>query len=110
MTRKKGFLVFLSGMVAVLSSGCSGRVPWVSAAGETREYAEDLKATIHRVEPEISDVLVPNCIYRCGCPEMNGCGLFARMLKADPDIGSHDIQRRYDAYNRLFWAERGQGK
>lgn len=78
------------------------------ASPETRGYAEDLKATVHQVEPEISDVLVPNCIYRCGCPEMNGCGLFARMLKADPDIGSHDIQRRYDAYNRLFWAERNK--
>lgn len=78
------------------------------AADETRGYAEDLKATVHQVEPEISDVLVPNCIYRCGCPEMNGCGLFWRLLDADLDIRSCDIQRRYDAYNRLFWAERGE--
>lgn len=76
------------------------------ASPETRGYAEDLKAAINQVEPEISGVLVPNCIYRCGCPEMNGCGLFAKMLKADPDIGSHDLQKRYDAYNRLFWAGR----
>lgn len=76
------------------------------ASPETRGYAEDLKAAINQVEPEISGVLVPNCIYRCGCPEMNGCGLFAKMLKADPNIGSHDLQKRYDAYNRLFWAGR----
>ena len=48
MTRKKGFLVFLSGMVAVLSSGCSGRVPWVSAAGETREEVQE--TTANRLE------------------------------------------------------------
>lgn len=80
------------------------------AASETREYAVDLKMAIHRVEPEISDVLVPNCVYHGGCPEMTGCGLFIRLLKADPEIGSHDIQKRYDAYNRLFWAERGEMK
>ncbi len=76
------------------------------ASPETRGYAEDLKAAIHTVEPEIADVLVPNCVYRCGCPEMNGCKLFQKMLQEDPDIGSHDIQARYDAYNRLFAAGR----
>lgn len=72
------------------------------AADETRRYAQDLKVAIHKVEPEISDVLVPNCVYRGGCAEMNGCGLYARLLKNCPNIGSHDIQKRYDAYNRLF--------
>ena len=27
-----------------------------------RAYAEDFKAALHEVQPEISDVLVPNCI------------------------------------------------
>lgn len=73
------------------------------ASPETREYAEDLKVTLHDPEPQISDVLVPNCIYRCGCPEPNGCGLFARMAKKDPNIASTDIKTRYKAYNKLFW-------
>lgn len=73
------------------------------AAEETREYAEDLKVALHDPQPQISDVLVPNCIYRCGCPEPNGCGLFARMVKKDPDIASTDIKTRYEAYNKIFW-------
>lgn len=73
------------------------------ASPETREYAEDLKVTLHDPEPQISDVLVPNCIYRCGCPEPNSCGLFARMAKKDPNIASTDIKTRYEAYNKLFW-------
>lgn len=73
------------------------------ASPETREYAEDLKREIHGVEPEIADVLVPNCIYRCGCPEMAGCGYIQKLLEADPACSSMNIQERYDAYNRLFW-------
>lgn len=72
------------------------------ASEETRAYAESLKLEIGKVEPEISDVLVPNCIYRCGCPEMSCCGFYSRSLEQDGDIGSHDIQARYNAYNRLF--------
>lgn len=44
------------------------------ASPETREYAEDFKRALHGVEPEISDVLIPNCVFRCGCSEMNCCG------------------------------------
>lgn len=80
------------------------------AAPETREYAEDFKAALHEVQPEISDVLVPNCVYRCGCPEMQTCGMYGWWLKFHPDIASTDIQKRYNTYNELFWkvgAKRG---
>lgn len=73
------------------------------ASGETRKYARDLKRAIHEVEPEIADVLVPNCVYRCGCPESGGFGYFEYLRAKDPDIASTDIQRRYDAYNRVFY-------
>lgn len=76
------------------------------ASKETREYAEDLKAAVHAAEPEIADVLVPNCIYRCGCPEMGECQRFAKMLERNADIASTDIQTRYDAFNTMFWEER----
>ena len=72
------------------------------ASDETRQYAEDFKMTLHEVEPEIADVLVPNCIYRCGCPEMQGCGRFA----AHPELQISDIQSRYDIYNELFYRMR----
>lgn len=74
------------------------------ASPETREYGESLKIEIYNVgEKEISDVLVPNCIYRCGCPELNGgCGLFNRLVELYPDMSSIIIQKRYDAYNEWF--------
>ena len=72
------------------------------ASDETRQYAEDFKMALHEVEPEIADVLVPNCIYRCGCPEMQGCGRFA----AHPELQISDIQSRYDAYNESFYQMR----
>ena len=73
------------------------------ASPETRALAEDLKVVLHEVEPEISDVLVPNCVYRCGCPEQWGCHWFDKMVDKYPDLASTDIQRRYDAYNKIFW-------
>ena len=74
------------------------------ASPETRAYAEDLKATLHDTEPELSDVLVPNCVYRCGCPEMNCCGHWTSLIaKTTGDIVTADIQTRYDEYNRVFW-------
>lgn len=82
------------------------------AAPETREYAEDFKVALHEVEPEISDVLVPNCVYRgLVCPEMNGCTYCTKLLlymwevKDEHDIGT--LQGRYDAYNRYFWKHKG---
>ena len=73
------------------------------AAPQTQVYAVDLKMAIHSHEPEISDVLVPNCVYRCGCPEANGCGWFDAMVKKYPGLASTDIQERYDTYNEIFW-------
>lgn len=73
------------------------------ASQETREYAEDFKFVLHGAEPEWADVLVPNCIYRCGCPEMNNCGWFKAMVEKHPDLASTDIQTRYDAYNAWFY-------
>ncbi len=75
------------------------------ASPETRNYAKDLKEALREVEPEISDVLVPNCVYRCGCPENGNCKFFARAVEMVPDMASTDIQKRYDAYNKFFYGE-----
>lgn len=72
------------------------------AAPETREYAEDFKTALSEFEPEISDVLVPNCIYRCGCPEPNSCGWYEAMAERYPELASTDIKARYNAYNAIF--------
>lgn len=75
------------------------------ASPETREYAEDLKREIYLLEPEISDIFVPNCIYRCGCPEMTPCGYFERLCQMDSRVASTSLQERYDAYNHIFKEE-----
>lgn len=75
------------------------------AAKETREYAKDLKEALREVEPELSDVLVPNCVYRCGCPENSGCKAFESMVRKFPDMASTDIQKRYEAFNKFFYME-----
>ena len=77
------------------------------ASPETRAYAEDLKAKLRDVQPEMSDVLVPNCVYRCGCPEMQSCGLWDIMVKqTEGAVSSHRIHERYEAYNRYFYESR----
>lgn len=74
------------------------------ASTETRAYAEDLKVALYERESEISDVLVPNCVYRCGCPEMSACGYWEWLYKeTDGDILTGNIQHRYDLYNEIFW-------
>lgn len=74
------------------------------AAAETRQYMEDLKVTIHdEVDPYIADVLVPNCIYRCGCPEMGRCNFYEELQEILPKITSTNIQERYDEYNAWFY-------
>ena len=73
------------------------------ASPETRAYAEDLKVAIREKEPEISNVLVPNCVYRCGCPEMQSCGLWDKLMReANGGVLTGGIQERYDLYNAYF--------
>ena len=75
----------------------------------TRKCAESLKRTIKDVEPEISDAFVPNCVYRCGCPEINSkCKQWEKFVlwcnneqHIDPRLVS--IQERYDLYNKWFY-------
>lgn len=81
------------------------------ASPETRGYAEDLKTTLNKEDildmKELSNVLVPNCVYRCGCPELNPCGHWNNFIRwcainksEDPRL--LDIQTRYDYYNEYF--------
>ena len=73
---------------------------------ETREYAEDLKLAITEKDKDIGHVLVPNCIYRCGCPEMNKCGLIDEFKdwckEKEIEFDWFDIKARYNAYNMPF--------
>lgn len=74
-----------------------------TAAPETREYAEDFKRAIRAIEPELSDVLVPNCCYRGFCPEMQSCGMWENIAK---NLTKEDLlswEKRYGAYNERLW-------
>lgn len=78
------------------------------ASSETREYAEDFKVTLHGIEPEIADVLCPNCVYRHGCPEKGvstkPCDFYEKLCEKIPELKTTDLQARYDAYNRWFYS------
>ena len=89
---------------------CVGQV-----SPETRELAEDFKYWLkHEMnQPEWADVLVPNCVYRCGCPELEPCKCWENFVKdfleADYDISDlADIRNRYDHYNHMFEEKMGE--
>lgn len=80
------------------------------ASPETRQHAEDFKITLRTKEEELSNVLVPNCVYRCGCPEINQCGYYNSFVKwcwknCNIDVTRCAIQERYDLYNRFFYSK-----
>ena len=76
------------------------------ATPEARNLAEEFKLELHKIEPEWADVLVPNCIYRCGCPEFSMCQakLWVNFLKwcNENNKNINSIRSRYDAYNEYF--------
>lgn len=81
------------------------------ASKETREYVMDLKSSIkENGQKEISNVMVPNCIYRMGCPEFKCCGHIQKFYNFVFNKGycaadMQDIQLRYDLYNEFFYSE-----
>lgn len=80
------------------------------ATKEARELAEDFKEELHNTNAVESDVLVPNCIYRWGCPEFNCCGHIADFIKwcnnNNKNLSPLNIQNRYDLYNEWFYSNR----
>ena len=75
------------------------------ATPDARSLAEDFKVELHKTHAEEANVLVPNCVYRGGCPEMCPCGWWGKFMdwckENNRDISS--IQSRYDAYNDMFY-------
>lgn len=72
---------------------------------QTRAHMVSLKFEIKDSgNKEIADVLVPNCIYRCGCPEQKPCNFFDTFARIANDkyVNLLDIQQRYDLYNELL--------
>ena len=90
------------------------KIETAPVSGFSVPYAEDVKAAPHEIEPEISDVLCPSCVYRGGCPEMHPCGkgksYFDVLMERTGGIASStNIDERYEAYNKLFYRQRKRG-
>lgn len=81
------------------------------ASKETREYMMDLKSSIKNSgQEELSDVMVPNCIYRMGCPEFDMCDNLRKFESWIIDKGYSyrdllNIEFRYTLYNEFFYSE-----
>lgn len=75
-----------------------------TADPSAKQKAEELKDEISEELPELAFVLVPNCVYRCGCPETSGCSYFAKFkefcLTYSYDITN--IENRYMAYQKFI--------
>ena len=78
------------------------------ASPETRAVWLNLREEIKKVMPEVAFAMVPNCVYRCGCPEPRMCKemFFPKFLKEfDAEEPSHSIcsiKSRYKVYDRLL--------
>lgn len=78
------------------------------ATFEARFLAEDFKKKLRETHPDEANVLVPNCVYRMGCPEFHPCGYFQGFYywaaNHYPDgKWMTDLQTRYDVYNEFFY-------
>ena len=70
---------------------------------EITKHMRNLKIALHMVERDLSDELVPECVFRCGCPYEDGCGWFDKAVSNNPNITSTCISTRYKAYNEVFY-------
>ena len=68
------------------------------ASPETRSSMEELKVAIHDIanQEDLSDVMVPNCVYRCGCPEFKTCGYWEKFEQWATSNGYNMMDIRHD--------------
>ena len=81
-----------------------------TADPSAKQKAEELKDEISEELPELAFVLVPNCVYRCGCPETSGCSYFSKFKEfcQNENYDITDIEKRYEAYNRMQFKSKGK--
>jgi len=77
------------------------------ATREARHLAEDFKIVLATADcQDEADMLVPNCVYRMGCPEFTSCGLLERFTEYANARGSRrwvtDISERYRLYRQFL--------
>lgn len=74
------------------------------ASPETRMYAEDFKMALGKEYPQLAFMLVPNCVYRCGCPEFSSCGFFRKFWENNQAL-LRSLDARYILYNSQFYVK-----
>lgn len=74
------------------------------ATKEARNLAVDFKLKLAETHPLEASVLVPNCVYRCGCPEFEPCTFFKNFeeICKKEGINISNISARYDLYNKIY--------
>lgn len=77
------------------------------ATPEARKLAEDFREELLNDYPLEATVLVPNCVYRCGCPEFTPCGFFKKFLEfcEEDNRTVTNIDERYYAYTAFIEKE-----
>lgn len=73
-----------------------------NAHPETRKRWEWVKREVYKIDKEVAFAMVPNCVYRAGCPEMKTCGHWLQFLGSQrvTDMNMFNIAERYEAYNK----------
>jgi hypothetical protein len=74
------------------------------ATPEARELAVNFKLQLQEQEPELAKVLVPNCVYRGGCPEFENCGFYSKFVTYcyEDSVNISNISARYDSYEEYL--------
>lgn len=73
------------------------------ATPEARAYGENFKYELHKTHPNEADMLVPNCVYRGGCPEFAPCSVWTKFVERNNHENLFDLHVRYKVYNKEFY-------
>lgn len=78
------------------------------ATPEARAYGESFKYALHKTHPNEADMLVPNCVYRGGCPEFVPCPFWKGFMSRHTCSDMLDLHTRYACYNAEFYERAGK--
>ena len=72
------------------------------ATTQAQIYFDDLKTELSKIDEYLGYVLVPNCVYRGGCGELETCGAYKAWLPKNAEYIT-DLEMRYRNYNDYFF-------
>lgn len=70
-----------------------------SADATTRKYWKGVLEAIKEYDEDVYWACVPECIYRGGCPEYQGCGFYDAFMKDATEEEKTNMVKRYNYYN-----------